>query len=72
VVPSNSRDEFWKLAADVCTPKQLRVLELKEKHGASIYQIGYMTDLHPSTVRGHLRAAARNIRRALAADQALV
>jgi hypothetical protein len=40
------------------------VLELREKHGASIYQIGYMLDASPSTVRGHLRAAERNLRRA--------
>lgn len=61
---STPRDEFWKLAREVCTDRQLRALELREKHGASLYQIGYMMDLHPSTIRGHLRAASRNLRRA--------
>lgn len=63
---TDSRAEFWEVAGEVCTEKQLRVLRLREQHGASVYQISYMLDLSPSTVRGHLAAAARNLRRGLA------
>jgi DNA-binding NarL/FixJ family response regulator len=59
------RGEVWEVAREVCTERQLRVLELHERHGESIYQIGFMMDLSPSTVRGHLRAATRNVRRAV-------
>lgn len=62
---SSTNAEFWKLAGQVCTERQIRVLELREKHGASIYQMAYMLDLSPSTVRGHLRAGTRNLRRAV-------
>jgi len=64
-VSGTPRDEFWKLVGEVCTPLQVQVLELHEKHGASIYQIGYMMDRSPSTIRGHLRAATRNVRRGI-------
>jgi hypothetical protein len=33
----------------------------------SVYSIAYALDASPSTVRGHLRAAERNTRRALVA-----
>jgi hypothetical protein len=35
------------------------MLDLRERHWASIYQTGYMMDLHPSRVRSHLHAATR-------------
>lgn len=57
--------ELWNLAGEALTPKQLRVLELREKHGFSIYQIAYAVDISASTVRGHLRAAHHNLGRAL-------
>lgn len=49
----------------VLTETQLRVLELREQHGASWNQIAYMTDKHQATVRGHYRAAVRRIHREL-------
>ena len=64
-MPGDVSGEIWEIAGRVCTEKQLRCLELHERHGASIYQISYMMDLHPSTVRGHLRSATRNVRRGL-------
>jgi DNA-directed RNA polymerase specialized sigma24 family protein len=49
----------------VLTDLQLRVLELRELHGASWNQIAYMTDKHQATVRGHYRAAVRRVHREL-------
>jgi DNA-binding NarL/FixJ family response regulator len=57
--------DVWAIARAACTPKQLQVLELREKHGRSDYAIAYMLGLDRSTVRGHLRAAERNVRHAL-------
>jgi hypothetical protein len=39
--------DVWDVAAAVCTKKQLQVLQLRERHGASIYQIAYMLDASP-------------------------
>ena len=67
IPPSHDATEpidVWAIARACCTEKQLRCLELREKHGKSHYSIAYMLGLDPSTVRGHLRAAERNVRRA--------
>ena len=63
--------DVWTIAAEVLTERQLRCFELRERHGMSVYSIAYALDVHPSTVRGHLHAAARNVRRGLdlAADE---
>jgi len=60
-------DPYWDIAAEVCTEKQLRVLELKEKHGFSLRQIALTCDIAVGTVRVHLEAAYRNIHKALRA-----
>lgn len=60
--------DYWAVAREVCTEKQLRVLELRERRGMSLYAIGHALDLSPSTVRGHLRDATRKVRRALEAS----
>lgn len=53
--------EWWDVAGRVCTAKQLRILELRERHGFSLTQIAYATRLSVSTVRSQLRAAYHNI-----------
>ena len=58
--------DIWAVAREVLTAKQLQALELRERHGMSDYSIAYMLGLDRSTVRGHLRAAERNLRRTLA------
>lgn len=61
-------DEYWQTAGEVCTAKQLRVLELREKHGFSLRQIALACDISLGTVRIHLEAAHRNIHKALKAS----
>lgn len=63
-------DTYWMTAEAVCTAKQLRVLELREKHGFSLRQIALTCDIDPGTVRVHLDAAHRNIHKALRAASA--
>lgn len=60
-------DLYWQVAREVCTEKQLRVLELREKHGFSLRQIALACDTSHSNVVGHLEAAHRNINKALRA-----
>lgn len=56
---------YWQTAHTACTPKQLRILELREIHGFTLRQIAYTTELSIGTVRMHLDAARHNIRRTL-------
>lgn len=65
-VSVTSSSEFWLAAERACTAKQLRVLELRERHGFSLTQIAYATRLSVSTVRSQLRAAYHNIDQELA------
>jgi transcriptional regulator len=58
-LPANA--DVWKIASQVCTEKQLRVLELRERHSFSWRQIAAMTDTDYSNVRGHYNAAVRNV-----------
>ena len=61
--------DVWEVAREACTERQFRIFELHEKQQLSVYSIALALDLSPSTVRTHLRAAERNVRRALEADQ---
>lgn len=60
-------DPFWQTAREVCTAKQLRVLELRERHGFSLRQVALACDISLGTVRVHLEAAHRNVHKALKA-----
>lgn len=62
---SSNDHSYWTIAAKVCTPKQLRVLELRERHGFSLRTTALATRSSISTVRGHLDAAHRRIDLAL-------
>jgi DNA-directed RNA polymerase specialized sigma24 family protein len=62
-----STDPYWQTAHNVCTAKQLRMLELRERYGFSLRGIALATGSSLSTVRGHLEAAHRRIDRALRA-----
>jgi DNA-directed RNA polymerase specialized sigma24 family protein len=57
--------DVWAVAREACTPKQLEILQLHERHGMSYNAIAYAKGLSTSTVRGHLRSAQRNLARAL-------
>jgi DNA-directed RNA polymerase specialized sigma24 family protein len=57
--------EILKLASQVCTPKQLTVLELREQHGYSWHMICITLDITKTTAREHHAAATRNIYNAL-------
>lgn len=57
--------DVWVIAADACTDRQLRVLELRERHGMSWHMIALTMDLGHATVRGHYRAAVHNVNRAV-------
>lgn len=57
-------DLFWLTAQNVCTPKQLVVLELRER-GFSLRMTALATGQSVSTVRDHLAAAQRNVDHAL-------
>ncbi len=56
-----ARDDIFEIAAEVCTPLQLRVLTLRERHGFTWNQIAAATGGHPSTVRGHHKSAIRRL-----------
>jgi DNA-directed RNA polymerase specialized sigma24 family protein len=58
-------DLYWTTAQNVCTAKQLRMLELRERYGFSLRGIALATGSSLSTVSGHLEAAHRRIDRAL-------
>jgi len=62
--------EFWRIAREVCTPKQLEVLELRDKHGFGKRLIAMNLGLSTTTVRDRLDAADRKIRRAYAQKEA--
>lgn len=49
--------EFWRIAREVCTTKQFRVLELRDRHGMSWSQVAGALGIGEPTARGHLRAA---------------
>lgn len=56
----------WEtVARQVCTERQLQILQLREKHGLSWHVIALTTNLGHSTVRGHYRAAVHNIHAAM-------
>jgi len=63
---TSGRPDFWLIAAKACTPKQVRILELRERHGFSLVQIAFATRVSVSTVRSQLRAAYHNIDREMA------
>jgi len=56
-----SADRYWVTVRQVCTDKQIRILELRELHGFSLRVIALMTGSSLSTVRGHLDAGHRRI-----------
>jgi DNA-directed RNA polymerase specialized sigma24 family protein len=66
-VPVEAPDLYWTTALNVCTVKQLRTLELRERYGFSLRGIALATGTSLSTVRGHPDAAHRRIDRALRA-----
>ncbi len=54
--------DVWTVAREACTPKQLAVLELRER-GMSYGSIASAQRISVSSVRGHLRAASHNVAR---------
>lgn len=56
---------YWQTAERVCTPKQLRVLELRDRHGFSLRTISLTTGQSVWTVRTHLERARQQIALAL-------
>lgn len=56
-----ARDDIGQIAEAVCTPIQLRVFQLRERHGFSWHQIAAATGKDQSTVRGHYHRAVRRI-----------
>lgn len=61
VLPADEPGTYWQLATQVCTPKQLRVLELREKHHFGWERIADTIGITSTTVRGHYKAATKNI-----------
>jgi len=59
---------YWQAARQVCTPRQLRVLELRERHRLSLRDIAHAEQLSPWTVRDHLEAAYRRVSQELGTD----
>lgn len=57
--------DFWETAGIVCTAKQLRVLELRDRHGFSLSLISLTTRVSIRTVRNQLDAARQKIDNAL-------
>lgn len=53
--------DIWPVAASILTPKQYRVLELREQYGMSWRQIAAMTGKDQGTVRGHYYAAVKRL-----------
>ncbi len=53
---------YWRVARQVCTPKQLRILELRDHHGLSWRQISLAVGVTVPTVRQHYQAAAQRVR----------
>lgn len=50
-------EHYWRTARRVLTAKQLRVLELRERHGFSLRQIGWTCGISIRTVREQLDRA---------------
>jgi DNA-directed RNA polymerase specialized sigma24 family protein len=65
VAAPTDADLYWQTARAVCTEKQLRVLELRERHGFSLRTIALATGSALWTVRDHVDAAHRRIYNAL-------
>ena len=57
--------DYWQVARDVCTPKQLRILELRDKHNMSWRQIESAVGVRIPTLKAHYRAAAFKVRSTL-------
>lgn len=59
---------YWQIAANVCTPKQLEVLELKNRHGWALRPIASYLGISVGTVRDHLARAEQKITLAIRND----
>jgi predicted DNA-binding protein (UPF0251 family) len=53
---------YWRAAGEVCTVKEMRVLELADKHGLSQRMIAMSLGLSRSAVRERLENARRKIK----------
>jgi DNA-binding NarL/FixJ family response regulator len=62
--------ELREIIERVCTPKQIEILKLKHA-GWGFKRIALALGVDESTVRGHLRAAERNIRQEVGAMRGL-
>lgn len=58
-------DRYWQTAQTVCTPKQLRILELRERHGFSLRHTAHACDISIRTVRVQIESAHHKINLAL-------
>jgi DNA-binding CsgD family transcriptional regulator len=56
--------EEWRVAREVCTPRQLQVLDLWRR-GAGKKRIGLVLGIHPSTAAEHVRAGLDNVAKRL-------
>lgn len=54
-------DRYWQVAREVCTQKQFRLLELRERHGHSLRQTSLAVGVSVSTVRSQIQAAHHRI-----------
>ena len=57
--------DIWDTARDVCTERQLAVLELRERHGYSWNMIAIYFNITNRGARQHYQAATKNIYDAL-------
>jgi hypothetical protein len=64
-VRADEPGDYWEIAAKVCTPKQLNILELHERDGLSLRSTALACGLSVSTVRGQLDAAHLRVAKAL-------
>lgn len=54
----------WEIAGEICTDKQLRVLDLRRR-GWSYRRCALFLDVDEATIRGHVQRAERRIALAL-------
>lgn len=54
-------DTYWTIAGEVCTAKQLQILELKHRHGWALRPIAAHLGISLGTVRDHLARGEQKI-----------
>lgn len=53
--------DYWQVAREVCTPRQLELLELRERQGHSLRSTSLAAGVSVSTVRSQIHAAHHRI-----------